>query len=123
MKINELEKEAEAKGREWEKSILPEREEDYTPYAPYYPYSVGYLAAAIPREERIKELESELRRVSLNEQLAINNGKNFLKQIAGLEAQIGKMKCCENCNNYQHRIDHRCNTKCKNLSAWEIREN
>ena len=40
-----------------------------------------------------------------------------------LKAQIEKMKCCENCNNYCHRIDHRCNTKCKNLSEWEIKEN
>ena len=40
-----------------------------------------------------------------------------------LEARIEKMKCCENCNNFMHRIDHRCNTKCKNLSEWEIKEN
>ena len=46
--------------------------------------------------------------------------KDYIKQ---LEAQIEKMKCCENCNNYCHRIDHRCNTKCKNLSEWEIKEN
>ena len=45
------------------------------------------------------------------------------KRIAELEAQIEKMKCCENCNNFQHRINHRCNTKCKNLSEWEIKEN
>ena len=44
------------------------------------------------------------------------------KQIAELEVQIEKMKCCENCNNFMHRIDHRCNTKCKNLSEWEIKE-
>ena len=55
---------------------------------------VGYLDSAEPRENRIKELESELHRVSLNEQLAINNGKNFLKQIAELEAKINRMKCC-----------------------------
>jgi hypothetical protein len=44
------------------------------------------------------------------------------KQIIELEAQIEKMKCCENCNNFMHRVDHRCNTKCKNLSEWEIKE-
>ena len=120
--MSELEKEAEAKGREWENSILPECEEDYTPYAPHYPYSKGYLAGAEPRETRIKALESELQRVSLNEQLAINNGKNLLKQIAELEAQVKQMRCCENCNNFMHRIDHRCNTKCKNLSEWKLRE-
>ena len=40
-----------------------------------------------------------------------------------LKAQNEKMKCCENCNNFMHRVDHRCNTKCKNLSEWEIKEN
>lgn len=45
------------------------------------------------------------------------------KRIAELEQQIEIMKCCENCNNYCHQIDHRCNTKCKNLSEWEIKEN
>ena len=49
--------------------------------------------------------------------------KSREKRIAELEAQIEKMKCCENCNNFMHRIDHRCNTKCKNLSEWEIKEN
>ena len=44
------------------------------------------------------------------------------RKIAELEAQIEKMKCCENCNNFMHRIDHRCNTKCKDLSEWEIKE-
>ena len=50
--------------------------------------------------DKVKELESELHRVSLNEQLAINNGRNFLKQIAELEAQIEEMKCCGNCAKY-----------------------
>lgn len=43
-------------------------------------------------------------------------------KLEALEGQIEKMKCCENCSNYHHRIDHRCNTKCKNLSEWEIKE-
>jgi hypothetical protein len=74
-------------------------------------------------EKENAELRSELQRVSLNEQIAINNGKNFLKRIAELEkenkalgerclqlqkdkgnltdennelkAQIEKMKCCK----------------------------
>lgn len=46
-----------------------------------------------------------------------------LKGIVDLEHQIEQMKCCENCNNFQHRIDHRCNTKCKNLSEWRMKEN
>ena len=39
-----------------------------------------------------------------------------------LIAKIDKMKCCENCNNFKHRIDHRCNTERKNLSKWELKE-
>lgn len=62
-------------------------------------FKYGYIKGATPREKRIAKLEkenaelkSELHRVSLNEQLAINNGKNFLKQIAELEAQIAKLE-------------------------------
>lgn len=54
-------------------------------------------------------------------ELAIEND-NLIKQVRILKAQIEKMKCCENCNNFRHRIDHRCNTKCTNLSEWEIEE-
>ena len=39
-----------------------------------------------------------------------------------LKAQNEKMRCCENCSNFKHRIDHRCNTECKNLSKWELAE-
>lgn len=119
MKIGELEKEAEEQAHKKYPIPLIWNELDLTRT---YKYEEGYIDGARSKENQIKELESELRRVSLNEQLAINNGKNFLKQIADLEAQIGRMKCCENCNNYQHRIDHRCNTECKSLSAWEIKE-
>lgn len=44
------------------------------------------------------------------------------KENAELKEQIEKMKCCGNCNNYMHRIDHRCNTECKDLSRWELKE-
>lgn len=40
--------------------------------------------------------------------------------IINLENQIEKMRCCENCGNFNHRIDNRCNTECKNLSKWEL---
>lgn len=56
MTKEELEKEAEEKGREWERSVLPEREEDYTPYSPYYPYSKGYIAGYEAREAYNKKL-------------------------------------------------------------------
>ena len=43
-------------------------------------------------EKENAELKSELHRVSLNEQLAINNGKNFLGQIAELEKENVELK-------------------------------
>lgn len=43
------------------------------------------------------------------------------EENAKLKAQIDKMKCRENCSNYKYQIDNRCNTKCKNLSEWEPR--
>lgn len=55
--------------------------------------------------------------VKLSEELETERKKN-----AELTEQIEELKCCANCNNYCHRIDHRCNTKCKNLSEWEIKE-
>lgn len=39
-----------------------------------------------------------------------------------LMAQIEKMKCCANCENYCQKIDHRCNTECKNHSLWKLNE-
>lgn len=52
-------------------------------------YEAGELVAYVAKlEQENAELKSELHRVSLNEQLAINNGKNFLKQIAELEKQV-----------------------------------
>ena len=55
-------------------------------------YIDGYLDSAEPREKRIVELEAEVNRLKLNEQLAVNNGKNLLKENAELEAQIEIMK-------------------------------
>ena len=40
--------------------------------------------------------------------------------ITDLENRIEKMRRCENCSNFKHKIDHRCNTECKNLSKWEF---
>ena len=44
------------------------------------------------REKRIAELESEVNRLKLNEQLAINNGKNLLKENADLEKENAELK-------------------------------
>ena len=70
--------------------------------------------------DKVKELESELHRVSLNEQLAINNGRNFLKQIAELEAQIKKMQNCRNCKN--EKIEGACGhfTQVGWCRDWEL---
>ena len=52
------------------------------------------------------------------------NGSLMLKMaidcIIDLENRIEKMRRCENCSNFKHKIDHRCNTECKNLSKWEF---
>lgn len=102
MTREQLEKEAEEKGREWERSVLPKCEEDYVPYAPHYPYSKGYIAAAEPREKRIAELEEK----------------------------IEKMMCCSNCKNCRRKFikknvfEHTCKVEhCKNYDKWEIKEN
>lgn len=88
------------------------------------------------REDNIKYISSEAQGIAITldsdryaptfcklERAYICGRRKSEEQIAELEAQIEKMKCCENCNNFMHRIDHRCNTKCKNLSEWEIKEN
>ena len=48
-----------------------------------------------------------------------------LKEIAELEAQIEKMKCCENCQTVRD-AEGICyllkDGKCKNKDKWEIKE-
>ena len=87
-------------------------------------------------EKRITELEAVNKRISDECHKLVGSLEKKQNEIAELigkvaflendlnnaKAQIEKMKCCENCNNFMHRIDHRCNTKCKNLSEWEIKE-
>ena len=70
---------------------------------------IAYIDAAEPREKQIQIDAEQIR--ALQKQ----NGE-LTDKVKELEAQIEKMKCCENCNNFMHRVDHRCNTKCKNLS-------
>ena len=48
------------------------------------------------------------------------------KNIAELEEQIEKMKCCENCRHYSHTYEH-CYSydsyqNCKSLSNWRLAE-
>ena len=106
----ELEKEAEEKGREWQRSILPKSEEDYVPYAPYYPYSKGYFAGAEPREKRIAELETQIENL-------VYLHKEDVNTIKLLNKQIEKMKCCYNCAGY---YTEQC-SGCEDYSNWELR--
>ena len=89
----------------------------------------GFDNAKNKMEKRIAELENGNKVLTQNledSEIIIADLKEEVNKVAfengELKAQIEKMKCCENCNNYCHRIDHRCNTKCKNLSEWEIKE-
>ena len=119
--------------------------------AVYYAMLDSYIDSAEPREKQIEIDAKQIRalqkqngeltdKVRELEDRLCNVANNLLdswcrdkedycphlakleKENENLEAQIEKMKCCYNCNNYCHRIDHRCNTKCKNLSEWEIKE-
>jgi hypothetical protein len=75
-----------------------------------------------------EELEKEVTRLR-NENLDIINkytrfAETDKKTIAELEAQIEKMKCCENCNGilYGGRRTEKCH-RCmdsKELSEWEL---
>ena len=54
----------------------------------------------------------------------ITSAKPREKRIAELEAQIEKMKCCENCEHYDRKMG--CLLvleKCVCMSKWEIKEN
>lgn len=121
-------------------------------YAVNYPTSYGkgykhkdlriaYLAGAEPREKQI-QIDAEQIRALQKQNGELTDENERLKGdlelwesgacratnldkcgvVKELKSQIEKMKCCENCNNFMHRKDHRCNTKCKNLSEWEIKE-
>lgn len=76
----------------------------------------GYLAGAEPREKRNEELEMTVGalRTFSNEQATC---------IERLEAQIEKMKCCENCA-WWYRLPNGqkdCAEKCENLDNWSLR--
>lgn len=62
-------------------------------------------------------------KIALENNFIVNKSpllKMAIDCITDLENQIYKMRRCENCSNFKHRIDHRCNTECKNLSKWEL---
>ena len=79
---------------------------------------VAYLAGAEPREKQIIELEQEK-----CELLGLIQGKD--KVIKDLEAQIERMKCCENCQTVRD-AEGNCylqkDGKCKNKDKWELRK-
>ena len=87
-----------------------------------------WLDCAEPREKYIAELTEQ------NTSL-LTSVENLNKSVQELEAQIEKMKCCENCkyNSYWGDELH-CNyglkealqedklVECKNMDKWEIKE-
>lgn len=74
----------------------------------------AYLAGAEPREKRIAELKEQVE--------ALANVNIKAQNIIGeLKAQIEKMKCCCNCDNYCQCKNRRCNG-CHNFSHWKLKE-
>ena len=67
-----------------------------------------------PREKRIAELEDKL--ANANYQL---EGRD--NEIRELEAQIERMKCCQNCNNTWNGYHLGVCNDCKNHNKWELR--
>ena len=62
-------------------------------------------------------------KIALENNFRVNKNpllKMTIDCIIDLENQIKKLRRCENCSNFKHRIDHRCNIECKNLSKWEL---
>ena len=86
--------------------LFPEYVVNGKPLSPYFDlFESGFEQA----EKRINELETEVNRLKLNEQLAINNGKNLLKENAEL-----KKKC------YKKAVKDYCKVETQLTKAKEI---
>ena len=85
-----------------------------------YTYDCYLTVAELEKENAELKADNDARKFAMAMSEKVE--KQLREENAELEAQIERMKCCENCNNFMHRIDHRCNTKCKNLSEWERKE-
>ena len=71
------------------------------------PCKQAYLAGAEPREKRIEELEVTNKKISNECHKLVDSLEKKQKEIAELEAQIEKMKCCANCE-YTPPFDKHC---------------
>ena len=83
----------------------------------YYDDVVMIMGFAEPREKRITELEKENKVLSQN----LEDSEII---IAGLKAQIEKMKVCQNCDNWNWK-HNKCEKKlkgdCFKHSKWVMR--
>lgn len=91
----------------------------------------------LQKNETISELQEQNTnlQIMLQAEREVRCNEEYLKKITTLEAQIEKMKCCENCkyNSYWGNELH-CNyglkealqedklVECKNMDKWEIKE-
>ena len=75
------------------------------------------------KDKAIKDLEWQLREVA-------KDNDYYQAENKRLEKQIEKMKCCENCGNFD-KLYNRCKLTrftlksclCKDMDKWEIKEN
>ena len=79
------------------------------------------------KEELEKEADEYVTRTNNNDftiEAYLAGAEPREKQIAELEAQIDKMKCCHNCKNCAYAgFEIICRTyDCVNQSKWEIKE-
>lgn len=64
-----------------------------------------YLAGAEPREKRIADLEATNKNISDECHKLVDSLEKKQNEVAELEAQIEKMKCCGNCKYYKFQND------------------
>ena len=96
------------------------------PLSPYWDYfQDGVEFGERESENKIAELEAEVNRLKLNEQLAVNNGKNLLKEKAELKVRVGLSIECDKaqkngelCLGYGGDEDEPCE-QCKNCIKCE----
>jgi hypothetical protein len=133
MTKEELEKEAEKWLREYLLCYNCEKKCNCTDSNSYCEEQVlkSYVAGAEPREKRIKELERKLKvETELSQRLGVayreyeQLTKEQDEHLLKLEAQIEKMKCCENCAKRGHICvaEEMQGKLCgKNKDKWELR--
>lgn len=111
--IEELKKEAEEKAKKRTKGFKNQENCEAS-------YVMGALDFAEPREKRIEELEKEVDEVKLK-----SGYSTYLEdkiKIDELEAQIKKMKRCQNCDNFDY-TECKCKVGwCNDFEKWVLKE-